>query len=168
MCNVAYHFKDNCIVNVFIHFSEEMVWYYCEHNSLRIPPLTTSVQHISIAKTLLIVQTKIERDPPLFSGKLLIKFQNILRNATQVTIWHRVNILFSVISSLLVFFILQLFAFHNQIRPIQQLYEGLSVVNIPLIIPPQRSCRGVYWYHHVHPSVSPSVIPFQRNILNNV
>jgi hypothetical protein len=25
MCNVAYHFKDNCIVNVFIHFSEEMV-----------------------------------------------------------------------------------------------------------------------------------------------
>jgi hypothetical protein len=26
---------------------------------------------------------KIERDPSLFTGKLLIKFQNILRNATQ-------------------------------------------------------------------------------------
>jgi hypothetical protein len=27
---------------------------------------------------------KNERDPPLFTGKLLIKFQNILRNTTQV------------------------------------------------------------------------------------
>jgi hypothetical protein len=27
---------------------------------------------------------KNERDPSLFTGKLLIKFQNILRNATQV------------------------------------------------------------------------------------
>jgi hypothetical protein len=27
---------------------------------------------------------KNERDPPLFPGKLLIKFQNILRNTTQV------------------------------------------------------------------------------------
>jgi hypothetical protein len=26
---------------------------------------------------------KNERDPPLFTGKLLIKFQNILRNTTQ-------------------------------------------------------------------------------------
>ena len=42
---------------------------------------------------------KNERDPPLFTGKLLIKFQNILRNTTQVIIWHRVKILFSVISS---------------------------------------------------------------------
>jgi hypothetical protein len=42
---------------------------------------------------------KIERDPPLFTGKLLIKFQNILRNTTQVIIPHRVKILFSVISS---------------------------------------------------------------------
>jgi hypothetical protein len=42
---------------------------------------------------------KNERDPPLFTGKLLIKFQNIPRNTTQVIIWHRVNILFSVISS---------------------------------------------------------------------
>jgi hypothetical protein len=63
------------------------------------PPLPTSVQPISITKTLLIVPTKNERDPPLFIGKLLIKFQNILRNTTQVIIWHRVKILFSVISS---------------------------------------------------------------------
>jgi hypothetical protein len=39
---------------------------------------------------------KNERDPPLFTGKLLIKFQNILRNTTQVIIWHRVKILFVV------------------------------------------------------------------------
>jgi hypothetical protein len=38
---------------------------------------------------------KNERDPPLFTGKLLIKFQNILRNTTQVIIRHRVKILFS-------------------------------------------------------------------------
>ena len=63
------------------------------------PPLPTSVQPISITKTLLIVPTKNERDPPLFTGKLLIKFQNILRNTTQVIIRHRVKILFSVISS---------------------------------------------------------------------
>jgi hypothetical protein len=44
---------------------------------------------------------KNESDPPLFTGKLLIKFQNILRNTTQVIIRHRVNILFSVISSLI-------------------------------------------------------------------
>jgi two-component sensor histidine kinase len=42
---------------------------------------------------------KNERDPPLFTGKLLIKFENILRNTTQVIIRHRVKILFSVISS---------------------------------------------------------------------
>jgi hypothetical protein len=42
---------------------------------------------------------KNEKDPPLFTGKLLIKFQNILRNTTQVIIRHRVKILFSVISS---------------------------------------------------------------------
>ena len=42
---------------------------------------------------------KNERDLPLFTGKLLIKFQNILRNTTQVIIRHRVKILFSVISS---------------------------------------------------------------------
>ena len=62
------------------------------------PPLPTSVQPISITKTLLIVPTKNERDPPLFTGKLLIKFQNIPRNTTQVIIRHRVKILFSVIS----------------------------------------------------------------------
>ena len=33
---------------------------------------------------------KNERDPPLFTGKLLIKFKNILRNTTQVIISHRV------------------------------------------------------------------------------
>jgi hypothetical protein len=38
-------------------------------------------------------------DPPLFTNKLLIKFQNILRNTTQVIIRHGVKILFSVISS---------------------------------------------------------------------
>jgi hypothetical protein len=42
---------------------------------------------------------KNERDPPLFTGKLLIKFQNILKNTTQVIIRHRVKILFSIISS---------------------------------------------------------------------
>jgi hypothetical protein len=42
---------------------------------------------------------KNERDPPLFTGKLLIKFKNILKNTTQVIIRHRVKILFSVISS---------------------------------------------------------------------
>jgi hypothetical protein len=42
---------------------------------------------------------KNERDPPPFTGKMLIKFQNILRNTTQVIIRHRVNILFSIISS---------------------------------------------------------------------
>jgi hypothetical protein len=63
------------------------------------PPLPTSVQPISITKILLIVPTKNERDLPLFTGKLLIKFQNILRNTTQVIIRHRVKIIFSVISS---------------------------------------------------------------------
>jgi hypothetical protein len=58
------------------------------------PSFPTSVQPISTTKTLLIVPTKNERDPPLFTGKLLIKFQNILRNTTQVIIRHRVKILF--------------------------------------------------------------------------
>jgi hypothetical protein len=42
---------------------------------------------------------KNERDPPFFTGKLLIKFQNIMRNTAQVIIRHRVKILFSIISS---------------------------------------------------------------------
>ena len=58
------------------------------------PSLPTSVQPISITKTLLIVPTKNERDPPLFTGKLLIKFQNILRNTTQVIIRHGKNPIF--------------------------------------------------------------------------
>jgi hypothetical protein len=33
---------------------------------------------------------KNKRDPPLFTGKLLIKFQNILRNTTQVIVRHRI------------------------------------------------------------------------------
>ena len=58
------------------------------------PPLPTSVQPISMTKTLLIVMTKNERDPPLFTGKLMIKFQNILRNTTQVIIRHGKNPIF--------------------------------------------------------------------------
>jgi hypothetical protein len=54
---------------------------------------------ITHTSTVLIVPTKNERDPPLFTGKLLIKFQNILRNTIQVIIRHRVEILFSIISS---------------------------------------------------------------------
>jgi hypothetical protein len=41
-------------------------------------------------KTAKVKIIKNERDPPLFTGKLLIKFQNILRNTTQVIIRHRV------------------------------------------------------------------------------
>jgi hypothetical protein len=33
---------------------------------------------------------KNERDPALFTGKLLIKFENILRNTTQVIVRHRI------------------------------------------------------------------------------
>jgi hypothetical protein len=51
------------------------------------PPLPTSVQPISITKTLLIVPTKNERGPHLFTRKLLIKFQNIPRN-TKYSSYH--------------------------------------------------------------------------------
>ena len=74
-----------------------MIWLNClslKKTSKIYPPLPTSVHPISITKTLLIVPTKNERDPPLFTGKLLIKFQNILRNTTQVIIRYRVKILF--------------------------------------------------------------------------
>ena len=101
---------------IFINFNSNLNWWshfeveLDNHFNLKLvllraqltkiyPPLPTSVQPISITKTLLIVPTKNERDPPLFTGKLLIKFQNILRNTTQVIIRHRVTILFSVISS---------------------------------------------------------------------
>ena len=57
------------------------------NTSIIYPPLPTSVQPIPMTKTLLIIPTKNERDPPLFTGKLLIKFQNILRNITQVIIY---------------------------------------------------------------------------------
>ena len=75
-----------------------MVIYFTAQLTKIYPPLPTSVQPISITKTLLIVPTKNERDPPLFTGKLLIIFQNILRNTTQV-IRHRVKIIFFIISS---------------------------------------------------------------------
>jgi hypothetical protein len=65
------------------------------NTSIIYPPPPTSVQPISMTKTLLIVPTKNVRDPPFFTGRLLIKFQNILRNITQVIIRHRVKILFS-------------------------------------------------------------------------
>jgi hypothetical protein len=66
-----------------------------------------SVSAKSVKKGLKVIKTKQtkvkiiknERDPPLFTSKLVIKFQNILRNTTQVIIRHRVKILFSVISS---------------------------------------------------------------------
>ena len=64
-----------------------------EHSSLRYTP------PLSITKTLLIVPTKNERDPPLFTGKLLIKFQNILRNTTQVIIQQGKNPIFRHIKS---------------------------------------------------------------------
>ena len=90
----------NTVSSCFILFNKKINLKYIKTSITKIyPPLPTSVQPISITKTLLIVLTKNERDPPLFTGKLLIKFQNILRNTTQVIIRHRVKILFSVISS---------------------------------------------------------------------
>jgi hypothetical protein len=102
-----------------------------------------------MTKTLLIVPTKNEKDPPLFTSKLLIKFQNILRNTTQVIIWHRVNILFSLISS-----------------PIVKIYSGhvfvcygyLFCLFLRFLFPSQWSCKGVYWFHHVRPSVCRQIL----------
>jgi hypothetical protein len=59
--------------------------------------------HVSLCTNLLVRRIWgrfLFRDPPLFTGKLLIKFQNILRNTTQVIIRHtcRLKFLFSVIS----------------------------------------------------------------------
>ena len=76
----------------FFLFLCDYIWVLCIYDGIFVQP-------ISITKTLLIVPTKNESNPPLFTGKLLIKFQNILRNNTQVIIRHRVKILFSVISS---------------------------------------------------------------------
>jgi hypothetical protein len=42
---------------------------------------------------------KNDTDPPLFTGKLLIKFQNILRNTTQVIIRQGKNPIFRHIKS---------------------------------------------------------------------
>jgi hypothetical protein len=82
----------------FFHYNFWLVLLWAQLTKIY-PPLPTSVQPISITKTLRIVPTKNERDPPFFTGKLPIKFQNILRNTTQVIMRHRVKILFSVISS---------------------------------------------------------------------
>jgi hypothetical protein len=71
-------------------FQNQLVLLWAQLTKLY-PPLPTSVQPISITKTLLIVPTKNERDPPLFTGKLLIKFHNILRNTTQVIIRHPIS-----------------------------------------------------------------------------
>jgi hypothetical protein len=91
------------VLNDFIFINEDVKGVFPENRTDKsISCIThiydTSVQPISITKTLLIVPTKNETDPPLFIGKLLIKFKNILRNTTQVIIRHRVKILFSVIS----------------------------------------------------------------------
>jgi hypothetical protein len=38
-------------------------------------------------------------------------------------------------------------------------YSNLNVKFYNLLLyPPQRSCRGVYWFHHVHPSVDKSYV----------
>jgi hypothetical protein len=39
------------------------------------------------------------------------------------------------------------------------LFMKVRLVRVIIIIPPQRCCRGVYWFHHVRPSVRPSVCP---------
>jgi hypothetical protein len=60
------------------HYNIKLVLLWAQLTKIYLPH-PTSVQPISISKTLPIVPTKNERDP-LFTGKLLIKFQNILRN----------------------------------------------------------------------------------------
>jgi hypothetical protein len=61
--------------------------------------LTGEEKRIPNSGTAKVKIVKKERDPPLFTSKQLIKFQNILRNTPQVIIRHRVKILFSVILS---------------------------------------------------------------------
>jgi hypothetical protein len=97
---------DKQLVNFITCVSESSAPFFLAHLAFRPCELLPSLfvrrlSPISITKTLhvVIVPTKNERDPPLFTGMLLIKFQNILRNTTQVIIRHRVKILFSVISS---------------------------------------------------------------------
>ena len=74
---------------------------------MAIPPISTN--HYAMPR-IIVLKVKIvknERDTPFFTGKLLIKFQNILRNTTQVIVRHRVKIRhtcrvkiqFSIISS---------------------------------------------------------------------
>jgi hypothetical protein len=86
------------------------LWFYwvywncsAECNSFVLTSIYPPAPHICPTyfhnQNIIVFPTKNERDPPLFTGKLLIKFQNILRNTTQVIIRHRVKILFSIISS---------------------------------------------------------------------
>jgi hypothetical protein len=42
-------------------------------------------------------------------------------------------------------------------NPTQRVGLELSRHHHHFIIPPQRSCRGAYWFHHIRPSVRPSV-----------
>jgi hypothetical protein len=61
-----------------------------EERRLSLSFLTIKSNNSGTAKVKIV---KNEMDPPLFTGKLLIKFQNILRNTTQVIIRHRVKII---------------------------------------------------------------------------
>jgi hypothetical protein len=54
--------------------------------------LTISIPMSNISGRAKVKIAKNERDPHLFTGKLLQKFQNILRNTTQVILRHRVKI----------------------------------------------------------------------------
>jgi hypothetical protein len=47
-------------------------------------PIFRHIKSSNNYRTAKVKIVKNERDPPLFTGKLLIKFQNILRNTTQV------------------------------------------------------------------------------------
>ena len=38
------------------------------------------------------------------------------------------------------------------------LFSPSYIFSVPLLYPPQRSCRGVYWFHHVRPSVCRQIL----------
>ena len=88
----------------FVNFLMNMLICHCLFNRSNptLKVFLSKVNNLLIFHIFIFLISKIysmKRDPPLFTGKLLIKFQNILRNTTQVIIRHRVKILFSVISS---------------------------------------------------------------------
>ena len=98
--NIKSYPSFNSLGKSYLSFNRGEDFLEIKQSETSITVLTKIYPHpISITKTLLIVPTKNERDPPVFMGKLLIKFQNILRNTTQIIIRHRVKILFSIISS---------------------------------------------------------------------